>query len=74
MDHSKPVREERVKTFVLVFDVAEHRCTICPKHGTVDWNLQFFLSILSSLTARVAAVNSSDLRGAKRDLDMTNEQ
>ena len=79
MDDSKPVRDERVETFVLIFDVAEHRCTICPEHGTVHGTSNSFLSILSSLTARVAALNSSqgtysDLRGAKRDLDMTNEQ
>ena len=39
MDHGKPVRDQHVKAFVLIFDVAEHRCTICPKYGTADWNL-----------------------------------
>ena len=42
MDHGEPVRDERVEMFVLVFNVAEHRRTISPKHRTVDWNLQFF--------------------------------
>lgn len=48
----KSVRDERVETFVLVFDVAEHGCTICPKHRTGDWNFKFFSKHLVKLDGK----------------------
>ena len=77
MDHGKPIRDEHVKMFVLVFGVVDHRILSVQNMEQLLGTSSSFLSILSSLTARVATVNSrkgtnSDLRSAKQVL--ANEQ